>query len=276
MRVGTRARVQVCADHLVGGAHHAHAPFVEQDGSVTEPQHGFHVVAHEEQRASLARYLLHLSKTLLLEGTVANSQHFVDHEYLWFQVRRHGEGQPHVHAAAVTLHRGIQEFLHLREGHDLVELGVDLRAAHAQDRAVEVDVLAAAQFGVETGAHLEQAGHAAVQRYPAFGGLRDTAEDLEQGALASAISTDDAHAVAGVHLEGHIAQREELLRGRTWFRGSSEQRACLVGQHIAQGHIAFRFLVAERVALAQLLDADDGLLHVHQITSAKERSVERK
>ncbi len=36
-------------------------------------------------------------------------------------MRGHGEGEPHVHAAAVALHRRVEELLDLAEGDDLVE-----------------------------------------------------------------------------------------------------------------------------------------------------------
>ena len=46
--------------------------------------------------------------------------------------------------------------LDLGEGDDLVEAAADLRPAHAEDRAVEEDVLAPGQLGVEAGPDLEQ------------------------------------------------------------------------------------------------------------------------
>ena len=48
------------------------------------------------------------------------------------------------------------------EGDDLVELASDLGPRHAEDRAVEEDVLAAGELRVEAGADLEQARDAAV------------------------------------------------------------------------------------------------------------------
>ena len=44
----------------------------------------------------------------------------------------------------------------LGEGDDLVELSANLGAAHAEDRAVQKDVLAAGQLGMKAGADLEQ------------------------------------------------------------------------------------------------------------------------
>ena len=71
-------------------------------------------------------HVLHLAEALLLEGGVADRQHLVDDQDLRLEVRGHGEGQAHVHAARVVLHRRVDEPLDLGEGDDLVELAVDL------------------------------------------------------------------------------------------------------------------------------------------------------
>ena len=62
----------------------------------------------------------------------------------------------------VALDRRVEELLDLGEGDDLVELARDLARRHAEDRAVEEDVLAAGELGVKAGADLEQAADAAV------------------------------------------------------------------------------------------------------------------
>ena len=71
-------------------------------------------------------------------------------------MRRDREGQPHVHAARIALHRRVEEGLDFGELHDAVELGLDLEAPHAEDGAVEEDILAAGQLRVEARADLEQ------------------------------------------------------------------------------------------------------------------------
>ena len=84
-------------------------------------------------------------------------------------------------------------------------------ALHAQDRAVQVDVLAPGQLGVKAGAHLQQAAHPPVDLGPPAGRLGDAGEDLEQRALARAVAADDPHHFALLHLEGDILQRPELI-----------------------------------------------------------------
>ena len=71
------------------------------------------------------------------------------------------EREADVHAAGVALHRRVDELLDVGELDDLVELAFDLGLAHAEDRAVQVDVLASGQLGVEAGADLQQRRHAA-------------------------------------------------------------------------------------------------------------------
>ena len=113
-------------------------------------------MADEEDGAALLRaLLLHLAEALALEGDVADGEHFVDEQDVCVEMCGNREREPHVHAAGVALHRCVDELLDLGEGDDLVELARDLGAAHAEDRPVEVDVLAPAQLRMEAGAHLQ-------------------------------------------------------------------------------------------------------------------------
>ena len=140
------------------------------------------VVADEEDRApSRRRPRRILPEALPLELGVADRQHLVDEQDLRLEVGGDREGEPHVHPARVALDRRVDELLDLGELDDLVEPRRDLASAHAEDRAVEEDVLAPGQLGVEAGADLEQAADAAAQRdaCPSVGSvMRD--EDLEQ------------------------------------------------------------------------------------------------
>ena len=95
----------------------------------------------------------------------------------------------------VALDRRVEEPLDLGEGDDLVELARDLGARHAEDGAVEVDVLAAGQLGVKAGADFEQArrrGRGSSTRPSRR--LGDARQDLQQRALAGAVAADDADA----------------------------------------------------------------------------------
>ena len=98
---------------------------------------------------------------------VADGENLVDDEDFRIQMRRDRKSKARVHAAGITLHRRIDESLDAGEIDDLVKLAGDLRAAHAENGAVEEHVFPAAEFGVKARANLKQAcrcGHSGVLR----------------------------------------------------------------------------------------------------------------
>src|SRR6267154_4313748 len=121
-------------------------------------------------------------------------------------MRSDREGQPHIHARRIAVHRSVEKSVDLGEGDDLVEFALDLDAAHAEDRAVEVNVFTTAELRVKPGSNLEQAGNAASQHHSTGGRLGDAAEDLEQRAFTGAVAADNAHHLAWLYLEGDILQ----------------------------------------------------------------------
>ena len=97
-----------------------------------------------------------LLEALALERPVADREHLVEQQHVGVEVRRDREAEPHEHPRRVRAHRHVDEVLELRERDDLVEALADVRALQPEDRAVEVDVLAAGEVGMEAGAELEQ------------------------------------------------------------------------------------------------------------------------
>src|SRR5689334_7818107 len=114
-------------------------------------------MADEQDGPPAARDLTHLAKTLLLELRVADRQHLVDDQNLGLEMRGNREGQPDVHPAAVALDRRVEKLLGAGKRHDVIELARDLRARHAENRAVQEDVLAARQLGMKARSDFEQA-----------------------------------------------------------------------------------------------------------------------
>src|SRR5688572_4411426 len=119
---------------------------------MTEVAHRRHVVAHEQYRPSLPGDRSHLVQALLLKLGVPDGQYLVHDQDLGLKVGCDGESQSHVHAARIELDRCIQELLDLGEADDLVELSVDLTSLHAQQGAVQVDVLSTAQLRMKASA----------------------------------------------------------------------------------------------------------------------------
>jgi hypothetical protein len=183
-------------------------------------------VAHENDSPPARRHVAHLAKTLALKVLVADRQHLVDNQDFAAQVRRDGEGQAHVHAAAVMLHRRIEKALNAGEGDDRIELFPDLRPPHAEDGPVQKDVLAAGEFLIESRADLQEAAHPAVEVDGSFGHLCDAGQNFQQRAFSGAIAADQPEHVAALDVEADVPQRPELLarRPRKWMTHAAYDR----------------------------------------------------
>ena len=197
---------------LGGRAREFDQAFFEDDTAVRQRGDLTQVMADKQDGAPRGvRHVTHLAQAFLLEGMVPHRQHFVHDEDFRLEVGGDGEGEAHIHAAAVALDGGVEKALDLGEGDNLIELAGDLRARHAEDGTVEVDVLPTAELGMESGADLKQTGDPAPQLDAAGGGLGDAGKYLQQRGFARAVATDDAQHLAGFHLKRNILQRPELL-----------------------------------------------------------------
>ena len=97
-------------------------------------------------------------EALALEGGVADRQHLVDEQDVGAGARGHREGDAHLHARGVVLELLVHRALELGERDDVVVHRVDLGPREAEQGAVEVDVLAPGELGVEADAELDE-GH---------------------------------------------------------------------------------------------------------------------
>ena len=208
-----------------------------------------HVVAHEHDRAAAVRHGTHLPKALALKVQVAHRQDFVDDQNLAPQMRGHGKGEPHVHPAAVMLHGRIEKAIDAGEGDDGVELLANLGAPHAEDGAVEEDVLATSQLLIESGADFQKAPHAAIEIHFAMSHLRDPGQNLQQRAFSGAVSADEAEHFAASNVEGDVPKRPEVLARRPCQRmthaphnglGKRRRRGVVVTDGVLLPHSADR------------------------------------
>ena len=135
---------------------------------------------------------------------------------------RHGEGEPHEHAAGIALDGRFQEGFDLGEVDDLVELAADLGHPHAEDGAVEKDVLPPRKLRMKARADFQQRAHASANAGRPTRGPGDAAEDLQQGRLSGPVATDDPHDFPGVDLKAHVVEHQNS-RVR-WDRSGFFQR----------------------------------------------------
>ena len=118
-----------------------------------------------------------LVEALVGEALVADREHLVDEQHVGIDVDRHGEPEPHVHAGRVGLDRRVDELAAARRTRRSRRSARWIsRFGEAEHDAVDEDVLAAGDLGVEAGAELDQRGDAAVDVHRARGRLGDAGD----------------------------------------------------------------------------------------------------
>ena len=159
------AAAQVLADHGAGWAIGGDLSVTEVDGALAKRLDGREIVADEDDRASAARDLADLAEAFLLKLGVAHRENLVDEQNLRLEVRRDREGETEIHPARVPLHRRVEEGARSPAKATISsKLRCDLAARHADDHAVQVDVLATGELGMEARPDLQQRSHAAAER----------------------------------------------------------------------------------------------------------------
>src|SRR5262249_18869954 len=143
---------------------------IEQDYAIAQLRDGLHLMRDEHDRAAGVAQVFHAAETAALKLGVSDGEHLVDEKDLRLEMCSYRECEAHRHPARVPLHGCVDELLDTREVDDLVELPNDLLLLHPQDRAVEKDVLAARQLGVEAGPDLEEAADTPADLGPTFRG----------------------------------------------------------------------------------------------------------
>src|SRR5262249_36782401 len=98
---------------------------------------------------------------------------------LWIEMRGDRKCQPHIHSAGVPLYWGIEKCADAREINDLIELGIDLSATHAEDRTVQINILSARQLGMESGTDLKQTGQSSTNAHRSVRRIGDSGYDFE-------------------------------------------------------------------------------------------------
>ena len=158
----------------------------------------------QQRRAVVFDQVIDASLAFLLEHEVADGQGLVDDEDVGGRRRRDSEGNARCHARRIVLERHVDEVAHFGEVHNGVEILIDELFAVAQQRAVQVDVLASGQLRVEASAQLDERRDGAVDVARTACRLEYAGNDLEHGGLARTVRADDAVNLTAVHGEADV------------------------------------------------------------------------
>lgn len=148
------------------------------------------------------------------------------------------------------LDRRVDEVSKLGEVDNAVHLAPHIGVGLPEQRAVQVDILTPGQVGVKPGAEFEQGRNPAIDRDAPGGRFENARDELERGALARAVVSNQADGFATVHSEAHLAQRPE--RAAVEMLAAPQQ----VGNALVDGNLP---VVLKRKLLAHPVELDDWL-----------------
>ena len=95
--------------------------------------------------------------------------------------------------------------------HDVVIHAVDFLAGEAEQRTVEIHVLAPGKFRVETDAKLDERHKLAIDGDGALFRYINAGNQFQQRRLATAVTPDDTEEIALLDFKGNVAQNMLLL-----------------------------------------------------------------
>src|SRR5215831_6667370 len=130
---------------------------------------------------------------------------------------------------------------------------------------------------MKSSADFKEARRSSVQRDVSFRRLGDTADDLEQRALASAVAADDTENVPLLNVETHIAQCPERFHLVTLddllATGDVDQLPCKITrfsrQHFTESRVLLTQAMSDRIALGEFFNCNDG---IHRLVGSLTRT----
>lgn len=206
-----RHRREVSGYDDIGGSDVADMAFVEPEGPVADRFDVTHGMGDEDDGNPALAEFVDFAHTALAEVDVAYRESFIDEEDFRIDVDSDGEGETDRHSTRVGLDRLVDEVSDLGEGLDRSVALVDLPVRESEDGGVQVDVVPAREFRVESRSELEERGDPATNGGGTGSGSQDAGENLEKCAFARSVLADDTKGLASMDIEGNVAECPEVL-----------------------------------------------------------------
>ena len=109
---------------------------------------------------------------------------------------------------------------------DVVKLPFHFAAVHAEDGAVEKDVVPTGELGMKTSSHFEKTADPPPDPHQPRRWCCDSRDDFEQGRFSRAVGSDDCNGLPLLDFEGNVLQtprnrpfpraRDPRARSRSW------------------------------------------------------------
>ena len=155
-------------------------PCLEEERSTAHLLNEVCAVGDEDKGSAVINNFLHLLHALDLKLWVTDRKHFVDNKDFRLEKCRHRKREPYIHAAGIALYGGIDELLQASKADNVVELPFHFAAAHAEDRAVEKDVVPTGELGMKTRSDFQQSTDPSPDPHEPRRRCRDSRDDFQQ------------------------------------------------------------------------------------------------
>ncbi len=139
--------------HCVLGSALHHDSAIQHEGSaIRQALDQAKIVRHQQHGDVLSSKLFELLHAPAGENRVADCQRLIDNQDLGVDVNRGGKCQADIHAAGIFFHRPIDELADFGESFDARKGLVQFFARQSQNLAIQINIFAPAEFGIEAGA----------------------------------------------------------------------------------------------------------------------------
>lgn len=180
---------------------------IDENNSITEPFDRLHIMTYKHNGCLVMLQLIKIIEAFSLEVRITHREHFVNQKDISLRPGRNRESQAHLHAAGVVLQLLIHEGFELGEIDDIVVHFIHFGRTEAAERAAQVDVLAARQFGVEADAELDEWNEPAFDTDCSIGRLINFGKNLQERTFAASVASDDTEELALLDVEGDVVKR---------------------------------------------------------------------
>ena len=92
-----------------------------------------------------------------------------------------------------------------------MQTGIDFFLAQSENGSIGVDVFPSAHIRMKTGTQFDQAGHPTFDGDGAAVGIEDPCQQLQRGALAAAVVSDQTHGFSTLYRERNVPQHLTVL-----------------------------------------------------------------
>ncbi len=142
--------------------------------------------------------------TFFLEGSVADSENFIEDENITLGADGNGESKANLHTRRIIFEFLVHKIFKFGEFDDIIIHGGDFGVTEAKHGTIEIDVFATSELHVEADTKFDEGDEIAIDDDLTAAGVVDAGEDFEKGGFAGAVATNNADKFTFFDVEANV------------------------------------------------------------------------